>query len=61
VRPSAVPWVGVEVLEVLVVEELVVEIEVALGEDLEEGLAVEVDLVVVLVGLVVDIGVGEAE
>lgn len=35
------------------------EVEVAFGEDLEERLAVEVDLVVVLVGLVVDIGVGE--
>ena len=43
-----------------IVEELVVEVEVAFGENLEEGLTVEVDLVIVLVGLVVDIGVGEA-
>jgi hypothetical protein len=49
--------VGGGVLEVLVVEELVVQVEVALGQDLEERLAVEVDLVVVLVGLVVDVRV----
>ena len=59
-RPSVVPWVRWGVLGVFIVEELVVEVEVAFGENLEEGLTVEVDLVIVLVGLVVDIGVGEA-
>jgi hypothetical protein len=51
--------VSSELLEVLVIHELIVEVEVALGEDLEERLAVEVDFIVVLVGLVVDVGVGE--
>lgn len=59
-RLSVVPLVGWVVLEVLIVEKLVVEVEVTFGQNLEERLAVEVDLVVVLVGLVVDIGVGEA-
>ena len=45
----------------LVEEELVVEIEVAFGDDLEERLPVEIDLVIVIIGLVVDIGVGESE
>lgn len=48
-------------LEVLIVEQLVVEVEVALGKHLEERLSVKVDLVVVLVGLIVDVGIGEAE
>jgi hypothetical protein len=52
---------GSGVLEVLVVEELVVQVEVALGQHLEEGLAVEVDLVVVFEGLVVYVRIGEAE
>ena len=45
----------------LVEEELIVEIEVAFGDDLEERLPVEIDFVVVIIGLVVDIGVGESE
>lgn len=35
-------------------------VEVGAREDLEEGLAVEVDLREVLVDLVIDVGVGEA-
>lgn len=46
-----------EVQKVFVEEQLVVQIEVAFGEYLEEGLAVKIDLVVALVGLVVDVGV----
>ena len=37
------------------------EIEVAFGDDLEEGLSVEIDFVVVIIGLVVDIRVGESK
>ena len=37
------------------------EIEVAFGDNLEEGLSVEIDFVVVMIGLVVDTGVGESE
>lgn len=47
-------------LDLLVEEQLVVEIEVTLGNYLEERFAVEIDLVVVRVGLVVDIWVGES-
>jgi hypothetical protein len=47
-------------LQILIVLQLIVKVEVALGQYLEKRLAVEVDLVVVLIGLVVDIGVGEA-
>jgi len=36
------------------------QIEVAFGHDLEERLAVEVDIFVLLVGLIVDVGVGES-
>ena len=48
------------VLQILIVLQLVVKVEVALGQYLEKRLAVEVDLVVVLVGLVVDIRVSES-
>lgn len=37
------------------------EVEVALGQHLEEGLAIKVDLVVVLIVLVVDIGICETK
>lgn len=47
-------------LDFFVEEELVVEVEVALGDNLEEGLPVEVDFVIVIIGLVVDIGIGES-
>ena len=37
------------------------DVEVALGHDLEEAFPVEVDLLELLVFLIVDVGVGEAE
>ena len=54
---------GEGVLGVDGVIELVVDVEVAGGHDLEETLAVEVDRLEAGVGvlLVVDVGVGEAE
>ena len=33
----------------------------AFGYDLEEGLSIEVDVIELLVGLVVDVGIGKAE
>jgi hypothetical protein len=48
-------------LDGFVEKQLVVQIEVAFGHDLEERLAVEVDVLVLLVGLVVDVGVCETK
>ena len=48
------------ILQVLV-EKLVMEIEVAFGQDLKERFAIEVYVLVLLVGLVVDVGICEAE
>ena len=48
-------------LEVLIVQQLIVEVKVALGQHLEETLAIKVNLVVVLVGLIVDIGICETK
>ena len=48
------------ILQVLV-EKLVMEIEVAFGKDLKERFAIEVYVLVLLVGLVVDVGICEAE
>ena len=45
----------------LIEQQLVVEVEVAFGNDLEERLSVEVDLVVVVISLVVDVGISESE
>ena len=44
----------------IVVEKLIVEIEITFGHYLEKRFSVEVDLVVVIIGLVVDVGVGES-
>ena len=48
------------ILQVLV-KKLVMEIEVAFGKDLKERFAIEVYVLVLLVGLVVDVGICEAE
>ena len=56
-------WAGLSEGEVrdVGVCEFVVDVEVALGHDLEEAFPVEVDLLELLVFLIVDVGVGEAE
>ena len=46
--------------DLFIEKQLVVEVEVAFGDDLEERLSVEVDFVVVVIGLVVDVGICEA-
>lgn len=47
-------------LDLFIEEQLVVEVEITLWDDLEEGFAVKVDLVVLFKGLIVDVGVSES-
>lgn len=53
--------VSLLLFDCVVVEQLIVEIEVAFGYDLEERFSIEVDVFILLVGLVVDVGICETE
>ena len=46
--------------DLLIKEELIVKVEVAARDDLEERLSVKIDFIVVVIGLVVDVGVSKA-